>query len=70
MSYMQTDGIKIDKHFPKNLGQYFMDGFGSDGSVVKGLNNCYQIKYLKRFWSWETSNLPNRGKSHEITQVY
>ena len=37
MSYMQTDGIKIDKHFPKNLGQYFMDGFGSDGTVVKGL---------------------------------
>ena len=36
MSYMQTDGIKIDKHFPKNLGQYFMDGFGSDGTVVKG----------------------------------
>ena len=34
---MQTDGIKIDKHFPKNLGQYFMDGFGSDGTVVKGL---------------------------------
>ena len=26
---MQTDGIKIDKHFLKNLGQYFMDGFGS-----------------------------------------
>ena len=37
MSYMQTDGIKIDKHFPKNLGQYFMDGFGSDGTVVEGL---------------------------------
>ena len=34
---MQTDGIKIDKHFPKNLAQYFMDGFGSDGTVVKGL---------------------------------
>ena len=29
---MQTDGIKIDEHFPKNLGQYFMDGFGT---VVK-----------------------------------
>ena len=38
MSYMQTDGIKIDKNFPKNLGQYFMDGFGSDGTVGKGLN--------------------------------
>ena len=37
MSYMQTDRIKIDKHFPKKLGQYFMDGFGSDGTVVKGL---------------------------------
>ena len=37
MSYMQTDGIKIDKHFPKNLGQYFIDGFGSDGTVGKGL---------------------------------
>ena len=38
MSYMQTDdGIKIDKHFPKKLGQDFMDGFGSDGMVVKGL---------------------------------
>ena len=38
MYYMQTDGIKIDKHFHKKLGQYFMDGFGSDGTVVKGLN--------------------------------
>ena len=37
MSYMQTDRIKIDKHVPKNLGQYFMDGFGSDGTVVKWL---------------------------------
>ena len=37
MSFMQTDGIKVDKHFPKNLGQYFMDRFGSDGTVVKGL---------------------------------
>ena len=36
MCHMQTDGIKIDKHFPKNLGQYFTDGFGSDGSAVKG----------------------------------
>ena len=35
---MQTDGIKIDKNFLKNLGLYFTDGFGSDGSVVKGLN--------------------------------
>ena len=39
MCYMQTDGIKIDKRFPKNLGQYFMDGFGSDGRVVKGLTS-------------------------------
>ena len=39
MSYMQTDGIKIDKHFPTKLGQYFMDGFGSDGTVVKGLSS-------------------------------
>ena len=38
MSYMQTNGIKLDKHFPKNLGQYLMDGFGSDGTVVKGLS--------------------------------
>ena len=43
---MQTDGIKIDKHFPKNLGQYFMDGFGSDGTVVKGLSDrgWYQLE--------------------------
>ena len=40
MSYMQTDGIKIDNDFPRNLGQYFMDGFGSDGTVVKGLT-CF-----------------------------
>ena len=36
MSYMQ---IKIDKHFPKNLGQCIIDGFGSDGMVVKGLTS-------------------------------
>ena len=34
---MPTEGIKIEKHFCKNLGLYFTDGFGSDGSVVKGL---------------------------------
>ena len=34
---MQTEGIKIDKHFHENLGLYFTDGLGSDGSVVKGL---------------------------------
>ena len=46
MSYMQTDRIKIDRHFPKKLGQYFMDGFGSDGTVVKGLktNRNYCLK--------------------------
>ena len=37
MGYMQIDGIKIDKHFPKILGLYFTDGLGSDGSVGKGL---------------------------------
>ena len=36
--YMKTEGIKIDKHFHKNLGPYFTDGLGSDGSVVKGLS--------------------------------
>ena len=45
MSHMQTDGIKIDKHFPKNFGQHFMDGFGSDGTVVKGLR--FIIKFQK-----------------------
>ena len=39
MCYIQTGGIKIDKHFRKNLGLYLSDGFGSDGSVVKGLIN-------------------------------
>ena len=37
MCSMPTEGIKIHKHFRKNLGLYFTDGFGSDGSVVKGL---------------------------------
>ena len=36
---MPTEGIEIEKLFCKNLGLYFMDGFGSDGSVVKGLEN-------------------------------
>ena len=33
MCNMQTDIIKIDKYFPKNLGRYFKDVLGSDGSV-------------------------------------
>ena len=37
MCNMPIEGIKIEKHFRKILGQYFTDGFGSDGSVVKGL---------------------------------
>ena len=36
---MQSEGIKIDKHFCKSLGVYFMNGWGSYGSVVKGLIN-------------------------------
>ena len=42
MCNMPAEGIKIEKHFRKNLGQYFTDGFGSDGSVVKGLNLYHQ----------------------------
>ena len=38
MCNMPTEGIKIEKHFCKSLGLYFTDGFGSDGSVVKGLS--------------------------------
>ena len=35
---MPTGGIKIEKkQFRKNLGLYFTDGSGSDGSVAKGL---------------------------------
>ena len=34
---MLFEGIKIEEHFCTNLGLYFTDGFGSDGSVVKGL---------------------------------
>ena len=52
---MQTGGIIIDKHFPKNLGQYFMDGFGSDGSIVRGLNWKLMIGkfYVKKnMWNW------------------
>ena len=37
MCYMHTEEIKIDKHFRKNLGLYFTDGLGPDGSVLKGL---------------------------------
>ena len=57
MWHMQTDRIKIDKHFPKNLCQYFADRFGSDGSVVKGLNtfpNILQLMegfILTKLWS-------------------
>ena len=47
---MQTDGIKIDKHFPKNLGQYFMDWFGSDGTVVKGLNLKLSFEVPRSAW--------------------
>ena len=52
MCHMQTDGIKIDKHFPRNLGQYFTDGFGSDGGVVKDIQKSpsqsleKKIRYL------------------------
>ena len=59
MCYIQTGGIKIDKHFRKNLGLYFTDGFGSDGSVVKGLRNwttvaivsCDTCKYKTSYTS-------------------
>ena len=37
MCYMQTEKIKIDKLYCKNLGLYFTDGLGSDGSVVQGV---------------------------------
>ena len=37
MCYIQSKRIKIDKHFPENLGQYITDEFGSDGGIVKGL---------------------------------
>ena len=37
MCNMPAEGIKIEKHFRKNLGQYYTDGFGSDGRVVTGL---------------------------------
>ena len=43
MCDMPTEGIKIEKHFLKNLGLYFTDGFGSDGSVVKGLKGVYLV---------------------------
>ena len=39
MCNMPTEGINIKRHFRKNLGLYFTDGFRSDGSVVKGLNH-------------------------------
>ena len=37
MCYLHTEGIKIDRHFRKNLGLYFTDVLASDGSVAKGL---------------------------------
>ena len=37
MCNMPIEGIEIEKLFRKNLGLYFTDGFGSDGSKVKGL---------------------------------
>ena len=40
---MPTEGIKIEKYFHKNLGLYFTDGFGTDGSVVKGLNRLTNV---------------------------
>ena len=47
MCNMPAEGIKIEKHFCKNLGQYFTDGFGSDGSVVKGLKSFSELSYTK-----------------------
>ena len=46
MCNMPTEGIKIEKYFRKNLGQYFMDGFGSDGSVVKWLIGAWCLLCL------------------------
>ena len=37
MCYMQTEKMKIDKLYCKNLGLYFTVGLGSDGSVVQGV---------------------------------
>ena len=39
MCYVQTEGIKTNKHFHESLGLYFMYGLGSDSNIVKGLNN-------------------------------
>ena len=33
----QLKGSKLKRYLLKNSGLYFADGFGSDGSVVKGL---------------------------------
>ena len=46
MCYLQTEGIKIDKHFCQNLGLYLMDELGSDGSVVKVLITLNLVGYL------------------------
>ena len=37
---MQKGEIKIYKQFRKNLGLYFTNGLGSDGSVVNGLRKA------------------------------
>ena len=46
MCNMPTEGSKSEKHFLKNLGLYFTDGFGSDGSVVKGLKRVLNSKSM------------------------
>ena len=45
MCNMPAEGIKIEKYFRKNLGQYFVVGFGSDGSVVKGLKQNASLAF-------------------------
>ena len=53
---MQTEGIKIDKQFCKNLGLYFTDGLDSDGSLVEGLSmNVYH--FLSRRHLCDTSKI-------------
>ena len=52
MCNMPTEGIKIEKHFCKNLGLYFTDGFGSDGSVVKGLISSIRKEHDLGDVSW------------------
>ena len=50
MCYMQTEAIKIDKHFLKNLGLYFADGLGSDGSIVKVIVLIWPV--VKGIWNF------------------